>query len=1288
MRRTAVRWVPVPIAVAVAVALAVPWGAASAASSSAVGPVSVAAPGPTSATAGPFEVAPGFFATSGVADLGPAPSNTSLTVDVGLASQDPAGLDAFVNATQIPGTAAYRSYLSPSAAAARFGAEPSSVAEAEAYFAQFGLSAVAHPDGLIVSVSGPAPEIGRAFGTTIDRYRAADGTTFLDHPTTATLPGNEPWTGAVGLDTAVSFAPELSGVGAPAYDVGPSAGCGPVGGVSACEVANAYDLAGLFANGTDGAGESIAVVDPYVSAENQSQLAADFATFSIDEGLPTTSPGFAYPVPSPGDLNVTALNPDWQYEDPLDLEWAHAAAPGANVTMVFSPNAGTGLYFAIDWIVAERTADVLSMSWGEPEVGVFNAASTPCAAACNASTDGSFAILNPILELGAAEGIGAFAASGDCGSADGTSGVAVNYPASDPYVVGVGATVLNLTADGAYGGETAWSGNASGASGIGCVNQGGSGGGFSVLPRPWWQAGEGVRLSDGRGVPDVAIVGGAGSPVGIVAGGRVLIVAGTSVGTPIWAGIEAVADQATGVDLGWLLPSLYTILRSSAYPDDFHSITAGSNGYPAGAGWNPVTGIGSPIVGNLTADLVATPVPRSTLSAYVYASPRFGPAPLTVRFALTASGGTGTYPLEGVEFGDGTAASVPLSGTVEHTFARAGVYSVQGYVLDNEGNATASPPVVVVVGSGGPLTVALNVSPSAPTLGENVTFTATVAGGGPYLYNFTFGDGSTAINRTAATAVHAFGADGTYCAAVVVRTEGAQPAGGASARVAVRVGGAAASSCGNPAASLTLTPEANPEVRDAPAEFPSLFDAVGGATAPDGLGAQVGFASSDPYLSACGCAIFRSAGNYTVDVWENDTENDQATTEVNVTVALPLEARFTASTLAGPAPLTVDFAASVSGGYEASAGFTHWRFGDGAGAVGASAIALYDLPGEYLAIASVSDHGYGNASEAFLIDVESPAAPSAVGLTGTIEPAVNVSSGTAVTWTAAAVGPTDELVGTVVAFDLGDGGGAFGPTARETYDGLTDVLPDDVLSGSVTLDSVSLTPTLVVPVALPQFFAVEAGGFVPATDALVLTADVPAADGLVPLGTAASASATGPGGATIAWQFGDGATARGPNGSHVYYAAGRYTEKVTAADGFADTAVRLQTVVALPALAVACGPGLRFGNVPFTLRLAPTATGGVGPSYRFAWTLPNGTVSNATVVSLTFDAPGRYAVGLTVYDEADATVGCAWSIVVTDVPSVTFLEVIAGGVGIGIVLAAVFVWATRPPRPKGDGGGP
>ncbi len=1307
VRRPKVPLGPVVAAVLTVLALALATAPTLASSRNAGAPTDPGAPLPSPSGGGPVTVAPAFAPGASNTWVGPVPPSTSMNVVVGLASQDPTGLEAETAAEYTVGSGLYHHFLSPSEVAARYGPAPAAVAEAEQYFAGFGLSAQPLPGGSLLSVTGPASGVGSAFGTSFQEYRSASGRLFVSHPTPATLPAGIPWTGAVGLGNVSVPVPLAEPAAALAGSAGasPSASCtGGSSGLSPCEVWAAYDAAGLLDNGTNGSGTTIGVVDVYDGAEPQTELASDLAKFDSTFLLPAPAVSFDYPVPTSTDLNSTHTG--WGLEEALDLEWAHAAAPGASLAMTFATDSNAGLYTAVNWLVAGARVNVLSLSWGEPDVGVYNAYAGPCTSACNASTDGSYEVLGPVLAAASLEGITVFSAAGDCGSADGTSGVSTNYPSSDPFVTGVGGTTLSVGAGGTWEGETAWSGNASGAVSPGCENQGGSGGGFAPSPRPWWQSGTGVPASpDLRGDPDVA--DDAGTPVEVVVGGDASGVLGTSVATPLWAGVASLADQYAGGPLGFLNPQLYALLRSPSYASDFHDITTGNNGaYAAGPGWDPVTGLGGPIVGALVPALTRSPPSTSSLQVGLAASPSQGTAPLQVSFFPIPTGGSGDYPLEGVSFGDGTAALVS-NGSVSHVYLTDGTYAAVAYVADSSGNVSASAPLEVVVG-GASLRVVLTVSDSTPAAGESVRFNASVTGGtAPYSYLFTFGDGTFLSGSPSNTTTHSFAVAGGYCADVVVNDSAVPQDGGTSALVPISVGGGEAPVCRTQVAPFQVTADSTPGVRDAPADYPSLFTVSGG----EGVGAPtVLLSSSDPYVGACGCTIFRSPGTYSVTLQATNSSGTRASNETNVTVAPPLTGTFGTTTPWGDAPLTVTFNASVSGGYQANASRTQWEFGDGTSAAGATVSHTYTAAGTYFATGDAEDSGNGNASEGFLIDVLPAGDGSGYLASATIQPAVHVVAGTTVRFSAE-LPSTPGVAGGTLAPVLFNWSLGSGDSAPEAVTAATVYAP---ASGEVSAREFWLNVTwpfsheqLTFPVLDPSFLAVQSGGFIPRADALGVRAGTGPGSGVAPLTWTGTATTSGPGTTHLSWSFGDGNSSTARTVAHQYGTPGEYAVTLAANDSWNDTAT-LPFGVAVHA---ASPPAIRAsvspleGAAPLNVTLNASASGGAGAPYYYLWSFGNGG-SNGTVVSrseswvstttYSVGSPAgsasvlRYNLTLAVTDAQGDTARENWTVVVhvggsgptaAGSPWLLYLRAAALGLVLGGVGVIVYARRRRPPSP-------
>jgi subtilase family serine protease len=426
-----------------------------------------------------------------------------------------------------------------------------------------------------------------------------------------------------------------------------------------------YNLLPLYANGNDGRGHTIAIVDSYGS----DTMAHDLHVFDQAFGLPpmcgeegvTCAPG----MPRFSELSIngspaTTAQPGngthqedksaWALEVALDVETSHAIAPGANILLVHTNTAETlgvqgfpNMMKAEDYVVKHHLADVISQSF--------------------ASAEDAFGSPQSLLNLryayqdAAANGVTVLGSSGDGGTAnDRKSPVSqggslipyptVEWPASDPLVTGVGGTYLctdpnNTTTRVVDNTDPPVNCKSPAALGQAEVAWIAAGGGFShVFSRPTYQdnlpAGSTTIPSSARGVPDIGLQassrtgalvylslppdgnGGLKCPTGtpgvtVNCSTGWYDIGGTSLSCPQWAGLVAIAAQIAGHGLGQINSALYDLASNPAtYAADFYDVTVGNNqadpsvpGYNATPGWDPITGLGTPNAANLVPDLAA-----------------------------------------------------------------------------------------------------------------------------------------------------------------------------------------------------------------------------------------------------------------------------------------------------------------------------------------------------------------------------------------------------------------------------------------------------------------------------------------------------------------------------------------------------------------------------------------------------------------------------------------------------------------------------------------------------------
>jgi hypothetical protein len=350
------------------------------------------------------------------------------------------------------------------------------------------------------------------------------------------------------------------------------------------EIRHFYGVDDVSFNGVtgDGSGETIAIVDAYNQPDLVDSTDPSFDTSDLhmfDELFDLPDPPSFTKVDEYGGTDVpTTYDAGWAAETSLDVEWAHAMAPMANIVLVECNSDTYDDLLGYGAATAGRLANVVSMSFGGPE---FYGDSEYDSVFADASTS--------------AKGITYVASAGDTG-ADGTG-----YPAFSPDVVSVGGTSITTSdSQASYGSETVWN-----------DNYGSTGGGYSsVTEKPDYQS-QIAMGGDARVVPDVAFDADPATGVYVYDSSEnpekhLYGYGGTSVGAPCWAGIIAIADQGRAL-LG--LPSLdgpsQTLPRLYQLPSDaYHDITSGNNdGYSAGIGFDACTGWGTPVAQILIPDL-------------------------------------------------------------------------------------------------------------------------------------------------------------------------------------------------------------------------------------------------------------------------------------------------------------------------------------------------------------------------------------------------------------------------------------------------------------------------------------------------------------------------------------------------------------------------------------------------------------------------------------------------------------------------------------------------------------
>ncbi|MGN8027809.1 S53 family peptidase [Microbacterium sp. 22242] len=529
-------------------------------------------------------------------------ANGSVSARVYLA---PAGgmdaLTALAASVSTPGSAQYRHFLTAAQYHATFDAPQATVDAVTGWLQGAGLKTTVDPSHRYVDVTGGVGNANKAFGVTISNY-THDGLTVQAPDGPATTPGS--LSGSViavdGLDTTPSFvdpktqkpappdggfrnppicgktygsatpanlaAPD--GTALPAFEGQnlPYSPCGYTGS----QLRSAYE-SGLT-GGYDGTGVTIAITDAYASPT----VEADANRYASDTGDKPFAPGqFSQNLPNAyTNVNSNKSNHQcgmagWYGEETLDVEAAHAMAPGANIRYYGAKSCmDPDLLDTFTRINDENVANVVTNSWG-----------------------GAGDVVKPSLFLayetaflqGAAQGISYVFSSGDDGDEAARIGTPqTDYPASDPFVTAVGGTSTAIT-DAGLTGETGWQTSKyvlqNGAWTQSAAFLYGGGGGYSSnIPEPKYQKDAGiVSPNGGRGVPDISMDG--DPTTGMLVGQTQTFtgsaaydtyrIGGTSLASPLFAGITALKIQANGgTGFGLLNPLIY-----STQGKGFHDVT-------------------------------------------------------------------------------------------------------------------------------------------------------------------------------------------------------------------------------------------------------------------------------------------------------------------------------------------------------------------------------------------------------------------------------------------------------------------------------------------------------------------------------------------------------------------------------------------------------------------------------------------------------------------------------------------------------------------------------------------
>ena len=541
-------------------------------------------------------------------NLGATPSAQQVGFGVLLGMRDPAGAVATLQAISDPASASYGHWLTNAEFAARYAPASADVAAVQGWLRSQGFQVTKTlPSGMYVEASGTVAQVEKTFATNLNNY-SYQGKTVRANATALSLPASTPAavssaiTGVVGIDQgSILKQPADTEPGPPPgarYGVPPCsayyaqktadnkpAAYGKHQPYAVCgyvpqQFQAAYGESRLLSSGVTGRGVTVAITDAYAAPT----IYADAQKYNRVHKQPLFKHGqFSQIIPPPNGFDNTDLceAQGWYGEETLDVEAVHAMAPGARIVYVGAPDCLSGLDDAWASAIDNHIADVITNSWtdGTDDISLLGS---------------SYVAFYQQFSLEAAlKGITVNFSSGDSGdhTVGGTdlSAKTVEFPADLPFVTGVGGTSLFIGSRGQwldeFGWQNAYSTLTSGAwspAPPGPYSSGGGGGTSQLFKQPFYQKGrvppsisQYYGSTPMRAVPDIAV---AGDPnTGMEVGETQVFpdgtywdqyrIGGTSLSSPLLAGMVAVADQLSRRSLGFINPLYYRMLGSRGLHD-------------------------------------------------------------------------------------------------------------------------------------------------------------------------------------------------------------------------------------------------------------------------------------------------------------------------------------------------------------------------------------------------------------------------------------------------------------------------------------------------------------------------------------------------------------------------------------------------------------------------------------------------------------------------------------------------------------------------------------------------